>query len=205
MTDCHPPFYYLLLHFWLKIFGVTELTSRGFSFFFVVLTAAVLFFIGSQFIRRAGALGALFYLGSPMVMGLGSFARMYTLLHFFTALTTLVMVFILRYPNRKTLFLIYSLLIVLGLLTHYYLFMVLAAQGLALLVTRSPRMLASLFLSQIAGIALFSALWGSAFLYHLSPAIRASDHSEGITFYTPIWTALKLYGGLMSRTPFFRH
>jgi hypothetical protein len=194
--DCHPPFYYLLLHYWFRIFGVTELTSRGFSFFCTFLTAGVIWAIGSKFSRRAGTLAAMLYLGSPLIIGLASFARMYTLLHFMTAVSSLVLLSLIQNPRNRRLLVIYALLATLGLLTHYYFFMVLAAQGLALLVSRSPRLIFSVFIAQLAGLSIFAVLWSEAFLYQLSPAVRASDHSEGVFFYTPIWTALQFYGGL---------
>src|SRR4051812_33174976 len=41
--DVHPPLYYLLLHFWMKLFGETEIAVRMLSVIFSVLTVFVVY------------------------------------------------------------------------------------------------------------------------------------------------------------------
>ncbi len=46
--DTHPPLYYFILHYWMAIFGDSELAVRGLSAFFGILAIPMVYVIGRQ-------------------------------------------------------------------------------------------------------------------------------------------------------------
>jgi len=54
--DVHPPFYFVVLHFWRLIFGSSALSIRAFSAIMGTLCIPILYLIGKEFGRRVGLL-----------------------------------------------------------------------------------------------------------------------------------------------------
>lgn len=124
--DGHPGLYYLLLGWWIDLFGDTNAAVRAFSGVCSVLIVPVLWAIGN---RRAGAIGvvaALVGLSSPFLLRYGTEARMYALLALLVAVTWLATE---RAAERPTLL----RLVVLGasvaalVHTHYWSFWVIGS------------------------------------------------------------------------------
>ncbi len=126
--DAHPPLYYLILHFWIKIFGDSEFSLRFpsalFGIFCVILVYKFCFDFWSEKV-------ALF---SSLILGISTFqvfysqeARMYSLLCLLSLLSFYYFVKFLCRGDLKN-FLIYSTVNVLLLYTHLYSFFVLFAQ-----------------------------------------------------------------------------
>ena len=64
--DTSPPFYYLLLHTWMKIFGTSEVAIRSLSFIFFLGTVLTVFLIGKHlWDKKTGFLAALLTLPIP--------------------------------------------------------------------------------------------------------------------------------------------
>jgi len=81
--DNHPPLYFLLLHFVIKLAGRSEFALRFPSLAFSVLTVPLLYVVGKQlFEQRVGLLAALFGAISPLYLWYSQEARMYTMLTF---------------------------------------------------------------------------------------------------------------------------
>jgi mannosyltransferase len=84
--DVHPPLYYLLLHFWMKLFGETEAAVRMLSVFFSVLTVLVVYHLAlTLFNTRAALFAALLTALSPLHVFYAQETRMYAQLTFFAA------------------------------------------------------------------------------------------------------------------------
>src|SRR5437899_1954089 len=65
-ADTHPPLYFLLLHFWIRLFGESDLALRSLSALFGVLALPVIFAAAARLAgRRVGVLAALFSALSP--------------------------------------------------------------------------------------------------------------------------------------------
>jgi len=82
--DNHPPLYFLLLHFVVKLTGQSEFALRFPSLAFGVLTVPLLYAVGKYLFddRRVGLLAALFGAISPLYLWYSHEARMYTMLTF---------------------------------------------------------------------------------------------------------------------------
>jgi len=86
--DTSPPLYYLLLHFWMKFFGTSEISIRSLSFSLFLATAVTVFFIGKKlFDKKTRFLAALFTLVNPFLFNYAFEGRMYSLLALSCALS----------------------------------------------------------------------------------------------------------------------
>jgi mannosyltransferase len=86
--DIHPPLYYWLLHFWIRLFGQSEVAVRSLSAVAAVLLVGVIYQLGARlFDRRAGLMAAFIAAVSPFQVYYAQEARMYALLALLGALT----------------------------------------------------------------------------------------------------------------------
>lgn len=121
--DASPPFYYILLHFWIQIFGSNEVALRSLSFAFHIGTVLIIFLIAKRLIPSLWAQAALAIavLLNPFLLQYAFEVRMYSFVAF---LSTLIMYFLLR----KNYFLT-SIALTLMLLSHNFAFFTLFAVG----------------------------------------------------------------------------
>lgn len=119
-TDVHPPFYYWLLKIWTDLFGTTEAAFRSMS----ILFGAVAALFGYLWTRKAfGRRAAFFALGilimSPLFIRYSQEARMYTLAAAIIMAATYVMT-LARETNKRWLWIMYGILVSMGMWTHYF-------------------------------------------------------------------------------------
>lgn len=99
MQDTSPPFYYILLHYWVTMFGNGEVAIRMMSLLFHLFTVIVVFFIARKIIRSSLSgqiLIALVTLLNPFLLQYAFEARTYGLLTFLSA-TALYLVISKKY------------------------------------------------------------------------------------------------------------
>lgn len=131
----NPPLYEVLLHFWIKLFGISELSVRFPSLLLSALTVVFVYKIGKQFFTYPIALTAsLVFTFSNLHLSLAHEARVYCL---FAFLSTLSMYSFLVLCNKKQTAL-YSYLILLLVNTlliyaHYFGFFILIIQSISML------------------------------------------------------------------------
>jgi mannosyltransferase len=135
-NDVHPPLYYLLLHFWMKLFGETEIGVRMLSVSFSVLTVFVLYYLALKlFTRRTAFFAALFTALSPLQVFYAQETRMYSQLAFLAAAS--VYFFTCSVKDGKRLSnVLYALSTTLLLYTHIYAVFLVMAQFLFFLLLR---------------------------------------------------------------------
>ncbi len=114
IQDTSPPLHYLILHYWMIVFGNSEVSSRGLSFLFHSLTALTVFFIARKLVKNTTIqiLISLTVLLNPFLLQYAFEARAYSLLAF---LTTLAVYFALSKRN-----LLAGLVLTLALFTHNF-------------------------------------------------------------------------------------
>lgn len=125
--DYNPPLYYLILHFWIKVFGSSEILLRSLSliFFWGTIYVAFLFLNDVFKMKQKRAFFYLFFFViSPFLLYYAFEARMYSMLAFFTTLSF--------YYFIKKNYKLYTLVTILGLFTHYFMIFVVAGQWLFL-------------------------------------------------------------------------
>ncbi len=91
--DVSPPLSYILLHYWMVLFGNNEVTARTLSFLFHVATVIVVFFIAKKLIKSPflSLLIAFTTLLNPFLAQYAFEARPYSMLCFFTVFSVLLL------------------------------------------------------------------------------------------------------------------
>ncbi len=121
--DFSPPFYYLVLHFWTKIFSTTEVGLRSLSFVCYALTIFIVYEILIEVFKihkaRAAIYLLIFFL-NPFLTYYAFEARMYMMVTFLVTLSY----FALWKKHTR----LYVISITLALYTHYFAIFILAAQ-----------------------------------------------------------------------------
>ncbi len=119
-TESTPPLYYLLLWFWARVFGLSEVGLRSLSALIGTLTIPVMWKLGGRLISgRVGLAASALAAVSPLLFWYSQEARAYALLVLLSALTLLTMLRALERPDPRRL-LEWSVTAALALCTHYF-------------------------------------------------------------------------------------
>ncbi|HUC86730.1 MAG TPA: glycosyltransferase family 39 protein [Candidatus Saccharimonadales bacterium] len=124
--DVHPPLYYLLLHYWIMVFGSSETGARSLSAVFMIAAIPLAYLL----VRRlwsepAARLAALFVATGPFLIRYSQEARMYGMVAFLLLLATYILLRALE-SNRWVWWLAYTLTMAAAIYTHYYTIFVIA-------------------------------------------------------------------------------
>lgn len=96
----NPPLWELLLHFWVKVFGVSEVAIRTLSLIFSVLTVVPIYLTGEKYLHRfAGFAAALCYCCSTFSIYMAHECRVYSLVVCCTACSVLLFISIVNGPK----------------------------------------------------------------------------------------------------------
>ena len=96
----NPPLWEILLHFWIRIFGVSEIAIRSLSLVFSALTIIPIYLLGERYLHRlAGIAASLFYCFSTFSIYMAHECRVYSLIAFLTASSVLLFVSIVKSPK----------------------------------------------------------------------------------------------------------
>ncbi len=134
-TENNPPLFFLLMHFWVRVFGISAFSVRFMPFLFSTLTVPVIYLIGKRFFSiQSGTVASLIFTFSNYHLAFSHEARVYPL---FTLLTCLSMNFFLsliKNPEKKTTFRLLILSNILLIYSHFFGFFVIGIQLLSCLV-----------------------------------------------------------------------
>lgn len=96
----NPPLWELMLHFWVKVFGISEVAIRCLSLVFSALTVIPIYLLGERHIHRwAGVAASLFYCFSTFSIYLAHDCRVYSLIGFLSASSALLFISIVKAPK----------------------------------------------------------------------------------------------------------
>jgi mannosyltransferase len=131
-TDVHPPLYYFILHYWIVLFGTSEVAVRSLSVLFGVLAIPMVYVLGRHlFDEEVGLVSAFILAISVFNIQYSQEARMYTMM---LLLALLSMYFFVRFLERSSLAISvgYVLSTVLLLYTHVFGLFIVIAQNIYL-------------------------------------------------------------------------
>lgn len=166
--DFHPPLYHFLMHFWVRVFGSSEIALRIPSVIFGVLTVWVVYKIAQELSvisgqgsvggkipttvnRSLAAIAALFMATAPFHIYYSQEARMYSMTCFFASLSMYYFLKVIgdrvsatsEKPITSSRLLMAEYLISSALLIYsdYYGFLIVLSQGIYLLIKRKYKYL----------------------------------------------------------------
>ena len=153
------PFYYLLLHNWIEIFGLSDYSIRALSALFSVLIIGLTYVFARRFFSvNTGLIASAIVAIEPFFIGYSHQARSYSLTFFLTLLATYFFLQIIENDGsrRKTagLYIGYILAAGLGLMSHFLTIAVLVAHAAyALLFLRSIKGWVKMAFSAVAALS----------------------------------------------------
>lgn len=116
-AQCHMPFYYLYLKFFMSIFGQSDLILRLTSVFAGILSVIAMYFIGCEKDEKTGLMCAGLTSISSFAIYYSQEVRMYSVLFLFSAMTLLYTIKCIKNPVKKN-FIFCALFNFLVLFTH---------------------------------------------------------------------------------------
>jgi mannosyltransferase len=100
--DGSPPFYYMLLHVWMSVFGSSESSSHWLSLVFGLLSIPAGTWVAwSLFGRRAGLIATVLFALNPFITAYSQETRMYTLMTLLGLLATAALIHGFVYRRRR--------------------------------------------------------------------------------------------------------
>ena len=157
-TDTHPPFYFLVMHFWMWAFSDTAQALRFFSVLCGVASILLAFKLGKRlFDGQAGFFCALFVSLSAFCVRYSQEARSYSLI-ICIGLASFLILLSMESKGRKRDGVLFSLLTALGLYTHYFYSLIACSQFIyfTLAQRKDDKRMNRFYLSFLWGLLLFS-------------------------------------------------
>ena len=156
----NPPVYDLFMHFWIRIFGISEVAMRLPSIIFGILSVLVIFYLGKELYNEETGLFSAFLLGiSQFFISYMQEARSYSLLVLLSLLSCYLFIRFLKEKNN-TVGLVYAVTIFIGLYVHYFMIFVIIVQNIFFVLSykRFEPSIKKWFLIQTMVMILFS-IW----------------------------------------------
>lgn len=132
--DVHVPGYHLILHFWQILFGSSIEAARSLSLVFFLISIPAFYALARLIVSKNWSRFALLaYSFSPFMLWYANEARMYT---FLVLVAILSQYFFVRLMQRKSGWIGYTLVAMVGIYVHYFFLFNLIVQGIFFLINR---------------------------------------------------------------------
>jgi len=154
----NPPLHFILLHFWMKMFGASAFSIRLLSTLFGALTVVPIFKIGNEFFsRKVGIITSLMFVFSNIHIMESHDARVYSILVFWVVLSYYFFLKILKNEHSIWIKIGYMLTLILMLYSHYISVFVLTSQFLTVAFVKQERWikLKTIFFLQLVSVIAF--------------------------------------------------
>jgi len=137
-SENNPPFHFFLMHFWIKLFGISPLSVRFLSMLFSVLIPVVIFLFGNKYFNRfIGFAAALIFTFTTMHVFFSHEARVYTMFALLTAVSLFILIEITEKPTRKILYFYLFISNLILIYSHYFGFFILFIEAVTLFVSKN--------------------------------------------------------------------
>jgi mannosyltransferase len=208
--NVHLPLHNLILHYWMSVFGSSEISIRVVSVIFGMLTLPVMYFLSYEITksRQTALLTLTISAISPFWVWYSREIRMYTMLALFTSLSYLTFLRVLRTGKRTTIF-AYILVNIIGVFTHYFFNLAILVQGIFLAgkvlknwsgeFNKFYKRLALVFI--LSWISIYSVF--SSWLYFLIQTNQGGQLSPALTQPTKFNMVLSLFNFALGYQPAF--
>ena len=155
-NENNPPLFFLLLNFWIKVFGISAFSVRFMPFLFSTLTAPVIFFTGKRFFSvGSGIVASLIFTFSNYHLAFAHEARVYPLFVLLTCLSMYFFLSLIQNPGKKTHLYLLVIINVLLIYSHFFGFFVIGIQLLSCLIFPETRKAVKACLQALVATLLF--------------------------------------------------
>lgn len=132
--DINPPFYNYILHYWMKLFGISEVATRSLSLMFNGIGAGLLFYFSKKYFNLTTAIFAsILYFGNNEIFYYAQETRTYSLNLVFVIISGILFFEMLKQPNW-----LYTILLGLinwaAIYSHYLFAVIPFFQGVTLII-----------------------------------------------------------------------
>jgi len=135
----NPPLWETLLHFWVKVFGISEVAIRSLSLIFSALTVVPIYLLGERHIQRfVGIAASLFYCFSTFSIYMAHECRVYSLIGFATACSVYLFISAIHRPKTFK-FILLTLANIMLMYGHYLSVWIIVMEFVIALVIRPIR------------------------------------------------------------------
>lgn len=194
--DADQPLYFILLHWWIGLAGISEAALRFPSLTFFLLAAWVAACLAREAAgsKRAALYAAFFYAASSEAIYQSMLARPYALMGLLAALSTLFFwkAFFSPQGSRRAEW-GYAAANAAGILTHIWSIFLLPAQALACVILLPRRRWWRVAALQIASLAAFALIWGGIFVEQLRAPV--TTWTPRMNFHEALSMLTQFYGG----------
>lgn len=197
LKDTISPQYYFLLHYWITLFGSSEIATRGFSCLFGLAACGLAYGFANEFLgKRYAITGTAIIALSPYLVWYSQETRVYALLTFYSIGATWLFARTLRQPKSPLNWLGYGIVAALLVIAHYAGGLVLAAH----LVTGMVWLKSKIRWQIWAGILIAGAVGLLGAFALVTPVInRIQTNLDYKTSLTPFEIIKKLPGSILDK------
>ncbi len=121
----NPPFFEIILHIWIKIFGISELSVRMLPYFFSSISVFFIFKIGQFFSTKVAIVSSIIFIFSNYQIYFAHEARVYSLFVLLTCISIYAFLNLVSQPKNKIHATIYVLSNILLIYSHFFGFFIL--------------------------------------------------------------------------------
>ena len=181
--DVHPPLFYFLLKIWSMIFGTSDFAMRFMSVFFGAIGIILAFHLLKRWFGvKAAAIATALLSLSPFLIRYGQEMRMYTLIFAIVVGATYALDLALE-TKKKRYYIIYAILLALGMWTHYFTALAWIAHLVYLIVAKKINIFKKPFIWTYALAVLLFLPWVPAF-FTQTATVQQGFWIPGVTFST---------------------
>lgn len=179
-----PPVYYLLLHYWMKIFGISEIATRSLSFLGFTLAVVVVIIWSEKLFKKhwLSWVTPLLFMTNPMLLYYGIEVRTYGWYIFFATLSL--------YAYSQARWRLFVIANILGFYTHTYFLFLVASEGIHWLVVHRKKLAKPLLLFREPMIASMLLIM-SAMLPWIIRVAKAADTLKNSWYFPVDWHLVK--------------
>lgn len=171
-ADFHPPGWFIILWFWGKLFGYSEIAVRLPSVIFGVITIYITYLIGKKLVsRNLGLIAALLTSVNPLHIYYSQEARMYVLATLAVSVNILLLLKLIKGNKLNLIFLILSNVAVLA--SDYIAYFIFPAQLVFLIILKEGEIIKK-WVMALAGAVVLGIWWLPTFLGQLNVGLVAS-------------------------------
>lgn len=136
----NPPLFFIIIHFWIKMFGIDPVSARFLPMLFSSLAVIFVYKIGKQFINRQVAIfSSLLYTFSNIIIMEAHDARVYSLLVMLTLASMYYFLMVIKSEKKHTYWIIFTLTNALLVYSHFLSFFVLISETVYVFALKEVR------------------------------------------------------------------